>query len=434
MSQAQAEREHSEAGVARRALPPGLTDPEVAWPVVHVDAGGLSLRRPGRSAQRRLDEALRQAVEIVHPGAVSGQTLLKVHIGEPKCRTRMRPHYVAVTAEFARDHGASHVAAGDTTVAYTGARGHKQNPRGRPRQYLELARRHGWLPSGPAGVPFVVLDRPASSRLAQFPFAEVEVRRRLKGVERFHDFYLAGGFDAADVVINHAHLTLHGLAGVAACVKSVAMGCSSLAGKLRMHQSLFPRFDPELCVLCGRCVESCPEDALSIPPGAECPVVDKLKCIGCGECVSVCAVTRGAVVLEGEAIEDWKRGEASLAERMADYTVGLMQGKWDSTIHVCHLYSVTPLCDCVDVAQKPMLSNDLGFLLGKNPFAVDRLAGELLAQGLEQEPVEQQSVEETALNSAAAMAAYARETYGIVPEAPVERLAVTSPVQQGRRS
>lgn len=426
MSQPRAMGERPHTAPEQLALPRGLTRADAAWPVVHVDTGPLSLRRPDRRAQAAVDDALRAALERVHGGATPGRALLKVHIGEPKCRTRMRPQHVAATVGYLRDHGASHVAAGDTTVAYSGPRGHRQNPRGRPSAYLRLAARHGWSAAGPAGVPFVVLDRPASSRPGQFLFAEREVRRRLAGVERFHDFFLAGGFDAAHVVVNHAHLTLHALAGVAGCVKSVAMGCSSLPGKLRMHQSLFPRFDAELCVLCGRCVESCPEGALSQPEGAPCPVVDKLACIGCGECVSLCAAGRGAVRLQGEAIEDWERGEANLAERMTDYAVGLMQGKWDATIHVLHLYAVTPLCDCVDAAQKPLVRADLGFLVGKNPFAIDRLAGQLLAEALSTHATEDNArVDPAVLASAAAMAAYAHDTYGIVADPPVERLRAT---------
>ncbi len=104
------------------------------------------------------------------------------------------------------------------------------------------------------------------------------------------DFFLAGGFAAADVVIQHAHLTLHGLAGVAGCVKGLAMGCSSLKGKLRMHQSLLPDFDEQLCAACGGCVECCPQRALNLPEGAATPAVDAELCIGCGECEAVWTV------------------------------------------------------------------------------------------------------------------------------------------------
>ena len=355
------EHEATDAGSAALALPAGLTDERSAYPTVFVDTGGTALRELSRDAQRRVDRALRSALEFVHDGAANGQALVKVHIGEPRCTTHMRPEHTAETVRFLRDRGASSVAAGDTTVAYTGPRGHRENPLGDPSTYLGLAACRGWSPRGSAGIPFVVLDRPSSALPGTFEFRAEEERREVAGVQRFGDFYLAGGFDAADFVVNHAHLTLHGLAGLAGCVKSLAMGCSSLKGKLRMHQHLFPHFDEDKCVLCGRCVDSCPEGALSLPSDVPCPVVDQEKCIGCGECISVCALSTGAASLHGAVIDDWQRGSETFAERMSDYVVGLMNGKWETTIHVLHLYAVTPLCDCVDQLQEPLLSRPLGY-------------------------------------------------------------------------
>lgn len=233
---------------------------------------------------------------------------------------------------------------------------------------------------------------------------------------------MANGFAAADFTVNYAHLTLHGLAGVAGCVKSLAMGCSSLRGKLRMHQALLPHFDAELCALCGRCVEHCPEDALTLPEGASCPEVEPERCIGCGECVAICSLTKDAVRLQDEEVSDWARGESTLPVRMADYTLGLMNGRWSRTIHVLHLYSVTSLCDCIDHPQKPMLKRDLGFLVGWNPFAIDALAGQMLTDALRRDgyPVE----DNAGLRTAEQAATYAHESYGILPSTPVETVVV----------
>ena len=413
--------EAADTGSAALALPAGLTDERSAYPTVFVDTGGTALRELSRDAQRRVDRALRSALEFVHDGAANGQGLVKVHIGEPRCTTRMRPEHTAETVRFLRDRGASGIVAGDTTVAYTGPRGHRENPLGDPSTYLGLAASRGWSPEGSAGIPFVVLDRPSSALPATFEFRAEEERREVAGVQRFRDFYLAGGFEAADVVVNHAHLTLHGLAGLAGCVKSLAMGCSSLKGKLRMHQHLFPHFDEDKCVLCGRCVDSCPEGALSLPTDAACPVVDQEKCIGCGECISVCALSTGAARLHGAVVDDWQRGSETLAERMTDYVVGLMNGKWETTIHVLHLYAVTPLCDCVDEPQEPMLSRDIGFLVGKNPFAIDNLGGRMLICALQER---RRDVPGQLLGSTLDSAAYARVPYGIITETPMERVSI----------
>ena len=401
-------------------MPQGLVCPESAYPTVWIEPGAVDLRGLEASAVARVNDALIQALNAVSPRVQADQALLKVHVGEPKCVTRMRPEYAQSSVRFLERQGVFGVAAGDTTVAYTGPRGHRQNPSQSSRRYLELAGRHGWSTSGPTELPFVVLDRPSTAVSGCLDFQEEEVRVELPGaVARFNDFFLAGGFAAADFVINHAHLTLHGLAGVAGCVKSVAMGCSSLRGKLRMHQSLLPHFDAEACGACGRCVESCPEDALDLPQGASLPEVDPESCIGCGECEAVCV--QRAVGLRGEEITDWQRGEDTLPLRMADYTMGLMADRWDRTVHVLHMVNVTERCDCLDVDQKPMLDFDLGFLVGKNPFALDLLAARLLSERL---PSDWQAKLGPLLAAAEKTACYVHEAYQIVAETPVNVISM----------
>jgi len=403
-------------------IPDQLRSAEKAWPIVYLQARNLDLWHAPTSLAYLVSDVLNTAIQRVHDNPIHGQALLKVHIGEPNCHTRMRPEYVMGIFKFLSDKGVSGIVAGDTTVAYSGLRGHKENPKGGVSKYLKLARKHGWSKNGKAGVSFVVLDRPSTSKPEKFEFAAEQKHFELDGVNRFNDFYAAGGFAAADFVVNNAHLTLHGLAGVAGCVKSIAMGCSGLTGKLRMHQFLLPHFDAELCVSCGKCVESCPENALQLDKSHSCPVVDPKKCIGCGECEAVCAVGKGAIKLFGEEITDWERGSQTLPIRMADYTIGLMNGRWDNTIHVMHMYAITERCDCLDIQQSPMLKRDLGFLIGKNPFAIDRLAAQILAEALNKEGL---AVDNSLLKSVEATANYVRENYGILTEVPVERTTVS---------
>ena len=414
--------ERAEPETTSLCVPAGLRGDGELWPTVFVDARGVNLRDGGSAAVEKINDAIHKALYAVCPEAVSGQALLKVHIGEPKCVTRMRPEYMWSSVNFLREKGAPAVVAGDTTVAYTGPRGHKQNPLGNVSSYLGLAREHGWSEDDAAGIPFVVLDRPCTVVPGRFEFHHKQERTQVRDIRRFKDFYLAGGFAAADLVINHAHLTLHGLAGLAGCLKSIAMGCSALRGKLRMHQCLLPHFDAQICAACGRCVESCPEDALTLNDGDPCPVVDPQRCIGCGECEAVCATGKRAVSLRGEQITDWQRGEDTLPMRMADYAMGLMNGKWDSTVHVLHMYTITERCDCLNVRQTPMTERDIGFLVGRNPFAIDLLAARLLRETLADEGRE---VDEALLRTASETAAYAEEAYGISRETLTTKVQVS---------
>jgi len=403
-------------------IPDQLRSSEKAWPIVYLQVRNLDLWHAPTSLAYLVGDVLNTAVQRVHEGPIHGQALLKVHIGEPNCHTRMRPEYIMGISKFLSEKGASGIVAGDTTVTYSGPRGHKENPKGSVSKYLQLARKHGWSKNGKSGTSFVVLDRPSTSKPGKSEFVTEQKRFELDGVNHFNDFYTAGGFASADFVVNNAHLTLHGLAGMAGCVKSIAMGCSGLTGKLRMHQFLLPHFDADLCVKCGKCVESCPENALQLNEGDICPTVDSESCIGCGECEAVCAVGKGAIKLAGEEITDWERGAETLPIRMADYTIGLMNDRWDSTIHVMHMYAITERCDCLDIKQQPMLKRDLGFLVGKNPFAIDRLAAQILTEALNKEG---RVFDGSLLKSVETTAGYICETYGILTEVPVERMTVS---------
>lgn len=80
-----------------------------------------------------------------------------------------------------------------------------------------------------------------------------------------------------------------------------------------------------------------------------------------------------------------------------------------------HLYNITELCDCVDMRQKPIVE-DIGFLVGKNPFAVDKIAGELLSQRLSPSTADALAGK---LTSARATADYVHRHYGIRTDGPV---------------
>ena len=156
-----------------------------------------------------------------------------------------------------------------------------------------------------------------------------------------------------------------------------------------------------------------------MPDDSSVPEVDPERCIGCGECASACR--RGAITLHSQEIDDWTRGSETISFRMADYTLGLMQDRWDRCLHVLHLYSITPLCDCVDVRQVPITGTEIGFLVGLNPFAVDRFGAMLLKEAAAAGG-EKLSAEKVA--AASATERYVRETYGIVSPGDVTTIAL----------
>ena len=93
--------------------------------------------------------------------------LLKVHVGEPVNDTHMKPEILKSFIDFFQEKGIEHVYYGDTTVAYSGERGFKENPENNVTKYLNLVKKNGFT-----DVPFIVLDRPVSA-VEHFRFEKI---------------------------------------------------------------------------------------------------------------------------------------------------------------------------------------------------------------------------------------------------------------------
>lgn len=340
-------------------------------PVQFLDIRGLNLDVNDPAVQKRANAKLREMLEDAAPSAMKSPALIKIHVGEPDIWQRTIPEYARSTIDFLRARGIDKIVTGDTTVLYSRGRGGKDNTSEYVAPYLELARKHGWLD---LGVPFVVLDRSISSVPGVFEFKSDSADLPAAPPNRFPVIRIGAGAAAAGTIINHAHLTGHGLVGVALCVKAVAMGFADRRGKSQMHMAYGPVFNPNNCDRCGICATECPEDALE-PPGDKPPELDEAKCVGCGQCMSDCP--SGAIEMAARKIDDWTRGRDTMNIRLADFFIGIMNGRWDSVAHVAHMIKITEGCDCLTSHQKEMSPN-IGFLVGKNPFAVDRAAQDLL--------------------------------------------------------
>jgi hypothetical protein len=68
-----------------------------------------------------------------------------------------------------------------------------------------------------------------------------------------------------------------------------------------------------------------------------------------------------------------------------------------------------------------MLDGDLGFLVGKNPFALDLMAARLLSERL---PSCRREALGPLLATAETTARYVHETYDVVTETPLETMAL----------
>jgi ferredoxin len=94
--------------------------------------------------------------------------------------------------------------------------------------------------------------------------------------------------DAANLVLQPSNST-H-----AAFICCCCGCCCGVLGGLKRHpkpaeavlNAFTARFEPELCLNCGTCLERCQMDALAA--GESTVVFDADRCIGCGLCVSTC--------------------------------------------------------------------------------------------------------------------------------------------------
>ena len=58
-----------------------------------------------------------------------------------------------------------------------------------------------------------------------------------------------------------------------------------------------PEVTEEACTQCEACVDACKEDAITLDPEADCPLIDYAKCLNCGKCMQVCPT---GTIVEGK--------------------------------------------------------------------------------------------------------------------------------------
>ncbi|MGQ9708521.1 MAG: 4Fe-4S dicluster domain-containing protein, partial [bacterium] len=107
---------------------------------------------------------------------------------------------------------------------------------------------------------------PKHHAVLKLPGVVEPIFTRIHGVERS---FFEGGF-GSEVSIKNEDRTL------------------TITGEVEL---LIVRVEQELCRGCGRCVETCPHEAISLKAwqrGIEVAQVDMQRCRGCGNCVTVC--------------------------------------------------------------------------------------------------------------------------------------------------
>lgn len=266
---------------------------------------------------------------------------IKLHVGDEHNSTYIKPEVAAVLVRKVKEKSAQPFMT-ETSTLYKGVRSNAVS-------HIMHAISHGFTVQK-VGAPFIMADG-----LSGNSDIEVEINGILNKKVR-----IAREARMTDCMLIVSHPTGHMLTGYGGAIKNLGMGLTSRKGKLRQHSTMGPEINRDKCVMCGRCLKWCPEDAIIEVDGKA--FIIKEKCVGCGECIAVCQF--GAVKF------DWGAESDDLQKQMAEHALGVVKGKESRIFYFNIAVNMTKECDCLPVNQKKFIP-DVGILASRDPVAID---------------------------------------------------------------
>jgi len=265
---------------------------------------------------------------------ISGKTAIKVHFGEEGNSTFLP---ASLIKDLTLELNATLV---ETNVLYVSKRRYTES-------HIELAREHGFN--------FASIDILDS---------EGDLKLECKEGKHYSSVIVGDHFDNYDSYIIFSHFKGHGMAGFGGAIKNVGMGLAAVAGKMALHASTIPNYNPASCINCGLCVSECPGNAITLDP----VTIDPDKCIGCGKCIGVCPEYVFRV--------PWGSTSNSVfLERLVEYANVIIRQKPMVFINV--LANITPECDCVSGRHTPFVEN-IGILASTDIVALENASHDLV--------------------------------------------------------
>lgn len=264
---------------------------------------------------------------------------IKTHVGEKGNTTHIKPQLIKPVSNIILEKSAFPFVT-ETATLYKCERENAV-------KHLYLANKHGFTIEN-TGAPFILSDgllgnMETKVKIDKEMLDEVEVAQELK---------------YTDVLITVSHPTGHMVAGLGATLKNLGMGMASRKGKMKQHSSMRPKVKGN-CVLCKKCFDYCPKDAIYEKDSKA--FIDEAKCIGCGECLTVCNF---------EAIaHNWGKDPSDLQKMMAEFAYGAVKDRKCFYINV--LVDMTKECDCMGMEQHKAI-RDIGIMGSYDPVALDR--------------------------------------------------------------
>lgn len=306
----------------------------------------------GISLQQQIDamKIIYQAAGADHIFDAQDFVAIKLHVGEKKNTTHIKPELIRVLVERVQVKGGLAFLT-ETSTLYKGERENAV-------KHLLHAHKHGFGISE-VGAPFIMSDG-LTGTSEQEVIISGQLHERVK---------VAREVVSADALFVVSHPTGHVAAGLGACLKNLGMGLASRMGKMRQHSSMAPEIKEKTCKYCQKCIQWCPESAIIEKNGKA--YIDNERCIGCGECLAVCRF---------DAVRtDWNAESGYMQKSMAEHAYGAIKNKLGKCFFFNVLIDMTKDCDCYSIDQKKFIP-DIGILASTDPVAIDKATLDLTAQ------------------------------------------------------
>lgn len=308
---------------------------------------------PPQASVEEVSAAARQLLELFverESVTLNPSIPLKVHFGEKRNRTFLRPEYYAGIRDFLRERQIDSCYI-ETSALYGGERFERE-------RHIRLAHEHGFTQ-----LPVVIADGARGEEDVAVPVQ----------LHHFSSCHIARLLAETDQVLVLSHFKGHMLAGFGGALKQLSMGFASKGGKMAMHMGVKPRIRRWKCRRCGACLGRCNERAITI---GDHPHIDHAKCIGCGACFSICP-HHAISILSFGGLWNALFGGRFFREKLAEYAFASSCGK--RHIYLNFAVNITKGCDCEPHAMKPVLP-DIGLFLSSDPVAVDAACWDAAAQ------------------------------------------------------
>lgn len=269
---------------------------------------------------------------------LKGIVALKMHMGELKNKSFVKPIYIKKLVEVVKQHGGDPFVT-DTTTIYMEARYTAMD-------YYRTAFAHGFVPSY-LGCPVIIADGLKDD-----------------GVRVTEHVEIAKSIYESDAMLLVSHATGHCASSFGGALKNLAMGCVTKRTKKYQHEVTRPVRNADLCAACDKCREVCKHHAI-----AEDHDLILENCVGCGSCISAC--TTGALKPPKGMFEN-------LQKRIAEVAHAILRNlPYATSLYINFLMEITPFCDCAEY-EPEYLSPDIGVLASSDIVAIDHATIDLI--------------------------------------------------------